>query len=157
MFWPNLERVDLNTLSQCVPQLEDKKLVYYRRESTENITFYIANGKTQELSMNGEAWEILKLCNGKRSVGEICRIFSSRYNHIDPSINLARDVADILFMFDKLGALSWNEGGSPFMINEISHDENGLMKATYAKSSGHIKLRFVRQDMLIFLSRQIIS
>ena len=47
-------------------------------------------------------------------------------NHIDPSINLARDVADILFMFDKLGALSWNEGGSPFMINEISHDENGL-------------------------------
>lgn len=126
MFLQDFEQLSIDKFLQCVPRFEEKKLVYYRREDTENFSFYIANGKSQELSMNGEAWEILKLCNGKRTIEEISNVFASRYDYIDSTIDFKKDVMKVLYMFNKLDALSWKKGGSPFMVQETCHGQNGM-------------------------------
>ena len=80
-------------------------------------SFAIVNGKTQEMVMNGEAWEILKLCNGERIVEQIKEDFATRYSYMNPTADFLKDVVVTLFAFDKLWALSWGKGGSPFMVN----------------------------------------
>ena len=67
--------------------------------------------------MNGEAWEILKLCNGERIVEQIKEDFATRYSYMNPTADFLKDVVVTLFAFDKLWALSWGKGGSPFMVN----------------------------------------
>lgn len=62
-------------------------------------------------------WEILKLCNGERTVEQIKEDFATRYSYMNPTADFLKDVVVTLFAFDKLWALSWGKGGSPFMVN----------------------------------------
>ena len=75
-------------------------------------SFAIVNGKTQEMVMNGEAWEILKLCNGERIVEQIKEDFATRYSYMNPTADFLKDVVVTLFAFDKGQGLS--EHSAPF-------------------------------------------
>ena len=117
MFYDNIGLTNKEKLLNSIPKFEKERLFYFRHEKGNKKSFAIVNGKTQEMLMNGEAWEILKLCNGKRSIGQIKEIFESRHSCLNPEAEFLKDVVATLFAFDKLWALSWGKGGSPFMIN----------------------------------------
>lgn len=118
MFYESIGAASKKKLLESIPKFQEERVFYFRHEKANKISFAIANGKTQEMLMNGSAWEILRLCDGKRTVEEIKDIYSDRYISINKSADYLKDVAITLMVFDKLWALSWGKDGSPFMVNE---------------------------------------
>ena len=117
MFYDNISLTNKEKLLKSIPKFEEERIFYFRHEKGNKKSFAIVNGKTQEMVMNGEAWEILKLCNGERIVEQIKEDFATRYSYMNPTADFLKDVVVTLFAFDKLWALSWGKGGSPFMVN----------------------------------------
>lgn len=65
MFYDNISLTNKEKLLKSIPKFEEERIFYFRHEKGNKKSFAIVNGKTQEMVMNGEAWEILKLCNGE--------------------------------------------------------------------------------------------
>ncbi|MCI1654154.1 MAG: hypothetical protein LKI32_00050 [Lachnospiraceae bacterium] len=117
MFIKEIGTIDKDVIFNSKPKFEEQQLYYYRREEDGYVSFVVKNGKTQELMMNGSAWEILELCNGKRSILEIGECLKSRYGYLNGKFNFIKDVIVTVCMFDQIWLVSWGKGGSPFMIN----------------------------------------
>lgn len=107
MFYDNISLTNKEKLLKSIPKFEEERIFYFRHEKGNKKSFAIVNGKTQEMVMNGEAWEILKLCNGERIVEQIKEDFATRYSYMNPTADFLKDVVVTLFAFDKLWALSW--------------------------------------------------
>lgn len=118
MFIENIGTIDQELVMNSIPKYEKERLYYFRYERENHVSFAVRNGKTQELLMNGTAWEILQLCDGQRSVYGIIEEYRERYEYINKNINFTRDVVSTLHIFDKLWLLSWGNGGSPYMISK---------------------------------------
>ena len=80
MFYDNISLTNKEKLLKSIPKFEEERIFYFRHEKGNKKSFAIVNGKTQEMVMNGEAWEILKLCNGERIVEQIKEDFATRYS-----------------------------------------------------------------------------
>lgn len=109
MFYDNISLTNKEKLLKSIPKFEEERIFYFRHEKGNKKSFAIVNGKTQEMVMNGEAWEILKLCNGERIVEQIKEDFATRYSYMNPTADFLKDVVVTLFAFDKLWALSWGK------------------------------------------------
>lgn len=117
MFIENLGTLDKKALLDSVPKFDDGQLYYFRREKGNYISFAVKNGKTQELLMNGSAWEILQLCNGKKSILEIEEEYKDCYAYMNSNANFFKDIITTLCVFDKIWLISWGKDGSPFMVS----------------------------------------
>lgn len=117
MFYDGIGLIDKQRLLLGRPKFEENRMFYFRYEKMGKISFAIKNGKTQEMLMNGSAWEILQLCDGKKTVENIKELYAKRYSYLETSVDFLKDIAVTLFVFDKLWALSWGKGGSPFMLS----------------------------------------
>lgn len=117
MFVEKLNTIDKNLVLNSVPKIVEDNLYYFRREKENYVSFAAKNGKTQEMLMNGTAWEILQMCNGERTISELIGMFTERYSYLKQNGNFVRDVVTTLSIFDRLWLLSWGKEGSPFMIN----------------------------------------
>ncbi len=149
MFIDNLGTINKKVLMDSIPKFEEKRLYYFRREKGNYMSFAVINGKTQELLMNGTAWEVLELCDGKKNILKIIEDYQVRYLYLNNNSDYMKDVVISLYTFDKLWLLSWGKEGTPFMINkEITLDngytltwtnENDIsdIAATYEKYVGY--------------------
>lgn len=134
MFIDNLGTLDKKMLLDSVPKFDESQMYYFRREAGNYISFAVKNGKTQELMMNCSAWEILRLCNGKKSILEIEEEYRERYAYMNSNANFLKDIITTLYVFDKIWLISWEKGGSPFMLSAETGLENGYT-LTWAKEN----------------------
>lgn len=117
------------------PIFSKESLTYYRDEKEGYATFsssYLPH--LREVVINPLANYILSICDGNRSIRDICGHLSEHYPKVEYE-KICADVGNILFQYSRMGILSWKEG-YPFMnkheveINErykiVSVDETQI-------------------------------
>lgn len=108
------------------PKFDYGLLEYYRDEREGYVTLIPKfHQETRELIANQTAIDVLKLCDGSRSVEEIIDRFSRSYPHVDTHL-LTNDVNAILASYTRLGTIIW-DGENPFKVTLESAIEEDIV------------------------------
>lgn len=116
-------------MEKAIPVFKKEKLSYSREEKEGYWTFVSKlHPETRELIVNFTGREILELCDGIRSLGEIENEMVNRY----PSVRreqIKMDVYKTIASFSRLGIIEWVDGDNPFLYRHKESLKDNLWLA----------------------------
>ncbi|PWX29380.1 hypothetical protein CYK93_14720 [Clostridium perfringens] len=142
----DLKNLDDNVYKRSKPKFSDSNFSYKRNENHGYISVHSKKLPfAKEIFINPTAYEILKLCNGKRTPEEISLQIVSLFKGISKEI-VDKDLKEVLFQYSKYALINWEEGFNPFM-NRYSINLNNDFKLTLADETSLVELKdFLEKD-----------
>lgn len=105
----------------------NKKQIFFMRDEKKDFTSIILKKYAflNDLLIDPLAHKILNLCDGTKSIEDICSEISQLYINIDKDI-IYKDLIDLLNQYNKISLITWKDGVNPFMDNYILQLGNGF-------------------------------
>jgi len=95
------------------PLFKPDRVVFYREEKSGLLYLMVKDSFIQDIIINRTTNFILSLCDGLKSINDICVILMKKYNRVSED-TLKNDIINSLYHCHCIGILNW-KGGSPFM------------------------------------------
>ncbi|WP_250931689.1 PqqD family protein [Clostridium felsineum] len=109
-----MNNFNFETQKTCKPYFLSKSMEHTRKEKNGFISCYLKEAPfLNDVLINHIGQDVLKLCDGIKTIEEILNIMTRRYEDVDPQ-RISNDLIQVLYNYSEVGLINWI-GGSPFM------------------------------------------